>query len=348
MLGFFSAILITWALSFVVYRVLFRFRVLDAPNHRSSHTQATVRGGGVGIIAAIVLATLAFCSAEDARSIFIILFCTICLALVSFIDDLKSLGIRVRLLCQIVAAIGAFVAIALDSSHARAMGIESITISVILLGILSTIWIVGYTNAFNFMDGVNGIAAGQAAVTGLGMAVLCMSDVEAPKNSAIILSLIVSGAALGFLPHNFPRARMFMGDVGSAPLGFLLSVLVVWLVKIRGYSVLIPLILLHLNFVLDTGITLVRRVLRGENWKEPHREHFYQRLLRSGKSHEFVTSSFLGIQVLVLAMIGLYMQSSLPLRVVLIAGVTLVWVGFFQFCEVRFRRSQSGRSIAVG
>jgi hypothetical protein len=162
----------------------------------------------------------------------------------------------------------------------------------------------------------------------------------------VLLSFALAGAALGFLPHNFPNARMFMGDVGSAPLGFLLGVLVVWLANSAGAWLIIPLALLHANFVLDTAITLIRRIGRGDQWYQAHREHFYQRLVRSGKSHAFVTGWELGLQGLVLALMLLYLQAGVPVRVVLIGVVILIWLGFFVICEISFRRAAGLRPLA--
>jgi UDP-N-acetylmuramyl pentapeptide phosphotransferase/UDP-N-acetylglucosamine-1-phosphate transferase len=116
-------------------------------------------------------------------------------------------------------------------------------------------------------------------------------------------------------------------------------VLVFWLASDAGAWLLIPLMLFHANFVLDTGITLLRRILRGERWYEPHRQHFYQRLLRSGKSHAFVTGWEMTLQGIVLGLMVLYLYASMPVRVGLIALVILVWLAFFAFCECLFRRS---------
>jgi phospho-N-acetylmuramoyl-pentapeptide-transferase len=132
---------------------------------------------------------------------------------------------------------------------------------------------------------------------------------------------------------------MFMGDVGSAPLGFWLAVLSLWLAQSAGWWLLVPLVLLHANFVLDTGITLLRRILRGERWYEAHREHFYQRLIRSGKSHVFVTGWEMALQGLVLGLMVLYLHASVPGRAGLIAVVILVWLAFFAYCEPLFRSS---------
>jgi hypothetical protein len=96
--------------------------------------------------------------------------------------------------------------------------------------------------------------------------------------------------------------------------------------------------MLHANFVLDTGITLLRRIAHGEQWHKAHREHFYQRLVRSGKSHPFVTGWELGLQCLVLGLMLIYLQASVPVRVGLILVVILIWLTFFAFCEISFLR----------
>ena len=122
--------------------------------------------------------------------------------------------------------------------------------------------------------------------------------------------------------------------------------LVLWLAMEAGAWLLIPLTLLHANFVLDTGITLLRRIFRGERWYDAHREHFYQRLIRSGKSHPFVTGLEMILQIVVLGLMVLYLHASLPVRVGLAALVVLIWLAFFGYCECSFRRSNFGGKAA--
>jgi UDP-N-acetylmuramyl pentapeptide phosphotransferase/UDP-N-acetylglucosamine-1-phosphate transferase len=150
---------------------------------------------------------------------------------------------------------------------------------------------VGYTNAFNFMDGINGISGMQAIISGSGVAIMAVLVDQAELHSIALAAALVAGSAVGFLPHNFPRARVFMGDVGSVPIGFVTAGLGVVFAFKAGFWLLLPLVLLHSNYILDTSITLLRRIARGEKWYLPHREHFYQRLIRSGFSHSFVTFS---------------------------------------------------------
>jgi UDP-N-acetylmuramyl pentapeptide phosphotransferase/UDP-N-acetylglucosamine-1-phosphate transferase len=155
------------------------------------------------------------------------------------------------------------------------------------------------------------------------------------------MSLVVAGAALGFLPHNFPSARMFMGDVGSAPLGFLLAALVLWQAEAAGWWLLVPLGLLHANFVFDTGITLVRRIFRSERWYEAHREHFYQRFVRAGKTHPWVTLGEAGLQILVIGLLVLYLRASVEARILLAVVVLAIWMAYFCWAEVLFWRFAS-------
>jgi UDP-N-acetylmuramyl pentapeptide phosphotransferase/UDP-N-acetylglucosamine-1-phosphate transferase len=266
------------------------------------------------------------------------------IGVVSFLDDIKPVHAAVRFGSHSVAAVAALAALKVSGLRWGAVSGGFPWSVVALVWLLDFLWIVGYANAFNFMDGINGLAAGQAIVTGFGMALLGGLALHGYHEAPVLWSVAIGSAALGFLPHNFPQARMFMGDVGSAPLGFLLAVLTLWLAMEAGAWLLIPLALLHANFMLDTGITLLRRILRGERWYEPHREHFYQRLIRSGKSHAFVTGWEMALQGVVLGLMVLYLHAHQPVRVGLIALVILMWLAFFAFCERRFRkRNNVGR-----
>ena len=285
------------------------------------------------------------------------------LAALSFWDDLRPLRPAVRFGGHALAAIGVLYALNWPRFSLDLTSQPGVAWPALVSGLFLFLWLTGYTNAFNFMDGINGLAAGQAIVTGVGMALLCsvasgrwsvasgrwsvvsgqwsvISGQWSVVSPPVLLSLVIAGACAGFLPHNFPRACMFMGDVGSAPLGFLLAALVIWIARDEGWWLLIPLGLLHANFLLDTGLTLARRILRGERWYEAHREHFYQRLIRSGKSHVFVTGWEMALQGMVLGLMVLYLHASLPMRAGLAALVILIWLAFFGYCERSFRRSK--------
>lgn len=341
-------------LLFPVRGLLRRAGVVDKPNERSSHTSPTVRGGGVAIVAttAVAMGVLVIRYSEDwslfvsrhsggaGESLFVercssmqmgvLLGAFLLLAVVSFVDDLRGLPARVRFGVQALCAVAAVSALITING-------EPITITAILFAALAVVWITGYTNAFNFMDGINGIAGVQALVTGLGTALIAQRLSVDPRHPAVVLSYITAGAALGFLPHNFPRARVFMGDVSSATLGFLLAVLAFWIARLSSWWVLFWIGLLHANFVLDTGITLVRRARRGEKLSQAHREHFYQRLVRAGFSHTKVTLSQAAIQVLVVLALCITTTAGWGVKAAVACGVVGIWLAYFWFAERAFR-----------
>lgn len=334
----------SWLLGFPMRRLLFKWNVIDQPNARSSHTQPIARGGGLGIMLVLLGAAaglLAVGTISPSRPLFGLLAGTLFVAVISFCDDLKPQPAWLRFGCHALAAgilITALGGPVVSASWAADVGLALPT----GLGwFVLFLWLVGYANAFNFMDGINGIAAGQAALTGVGTALIggiAGGDWLAPQ---VLLAEVVAGAGAGFLPHNFPRARMFMGDVGSAALGFVLAGLAIWLSHDHGWWLLIPLALLHANFVLDTGITLIRRILRRERCLAAHREHFYQLLIRAGRSHVLVTGWEWVLQICVLVLMVLYVNVGEQFRPWLAAVVVMLWFSFFGWSETVFRRVQT-------
>lgn len=270
----------------------------------------------------------------------------IAVSVVSFLDDLGSISPAVRFGCHAVATLIPLAVLGCPSVQlAIGPGLGWGLPQWLSLALLF-FWIAGYTNAFNFMDGINGIAASQAALTGIGMAVVGGLSSGKWNSAPVLLSLVVAGAALGFLPHNFPRARMFMGDVSSAPLGYLLALIVVWLSFDFGWWLCIPLLLLHANFVIDTAVTLLRRMIKREQWYAAHREHFYQRLIRSGKSHVFVTGWTIALQLVVFALMVLYLRVGVGARFLLGGVVLAIWLGAFLYAEVTFWSTQRRKPAA--
>jgi UDP-N-acetylmuramyl pentapeptide phosphotransferase/UDP-N-acetylglucosamine-1-phosphate transferase len=316
----------SYALGFGVWRLLLAWRVLDKPNARSSHSQPTPRGGGLGIMA--IFLTGAFFLAGPSILGRLVPSAAGFLVLISFVDDRRPLPWWGRLGAQFLAAL--VVALCLPAGT----GLERIGLTALMAVLLA-----GYANAFNFMDGINGLAAGQAALSAAGMAVLAVAAGLPPAHPAVLLCVLLAGAALGFLPHNFPRARMFMGDAGSVPLGFLLMALTAWLAHDGGAWLWVPLGALHAGFILDTGFTLLRRALRGERFYEAHREHFYQRLIRAGRSHAAVTGLQLGLTLWGLVLMGAAVFAGGRLALLLAFGGSLAsWTVYFVYCERAFAR----------
>ncbi len=339
--SFAIAACLAWASGFAVRGFLLSRGIMDRPGERSSHHEPTLRGGGIGIMAVVFAGGIWLDWTSGGVRWAGVMTAGLFLAIVSFWDDIRSVGVGWRFACHAIAACAALASLGWPLWVLAPSDDLSLVLPFGVSIVAGFLWVAGYTNAFNFMDGVNGLAGLQATITGLGTGLLGGLASGHWDAACIQFAWIVGGAAAGFLPHNFPRARMFMGDVGSAPLGFLLAVLALWTARDCGAWLLIPLLLLHLNFVSDTGITLVRRVGRGEVWFRPHREHFYQRLLRSGRSHTSVTLWEVTLQLVVLVLLVLYVYVGPLLRGVIIAAAFGLWSAFFLGCERAFRRADN-------
>jgi Fuc2NAc and GlcNAc transferase len=322
---------------FPTRRLLVDRGVIDQPNARSSHLVPVARGGGIAVLSAFFLVGAVALNAT--WSLALTALAALLLAVVSFVDDLRSLRPLLRLAVHAAAAL-----VALCALYSGRLAVLSPGATVCVVGV-GFLWIIGYTNAFNFMDGINGIAGMQIVTTGVGTAIVGLAAGGHPEDPAIVLSIVLAGAGAGFLPHNFPRVRMFLGDVGSAPIGFCLAVLSFWLARDLGWWLLGAFALLHANFVLDTSFTLARRIWRRERCFEPHREHFYQRLLRAGKSHQFITGWEGLLQVFVAILVVAAVRMSWTVRIIMFGIVCTVWTIFFAYAELEFRRRAAIKNV---
>jgi Fuc2NAc and GlcNAc transferase len=284
------ALTISWILVAIIRKWSQKYQILDIPNDRSSHTKPTSRGGGL----AIVVTTLVGCALYKWRVVpesnvsVMPYFCGgLLIASVSLLDDLYSLSNRLRFGAHTVAGI---VAIAAYGGWQLVQGSSTNSAASWVGGLITLLWIVGLTNAYNFMDGIDGIAGGQAVVAGVGWYFIG-SFVQSP--AVQILGLLIAASSLGFLGHNWPPARIFMGDVGSAFLGF--SFAVMPLMTSRTQDLAMPSILLLWPFLFDSIFTFLRRLIRGENVFKAHRSHLYQRLTQSGRSHRRVTCIYIAL-----------------------------------------------------
>ena len=264
--------------------VLAHREILDRPNERSSHRVPKPRGGGIAVIGSVLLAWIVLARTESVPpSVFGISLGAILLAAVSWLDDLRGLSPLVRLLAQAAAvAIGILV---LPEPR-----------DLLYLAAIGLVWI-WWINLFNFMDGIDGLAGSEAAAIGAGL--LLFASVGAGADPALrTLAAAVAGAAIGFLVWNWSPARIFLGDVGSVPLGYVLGFLLLDL-AVRGHWRIA--LILPFYFLVDSTITLARRLLRGERVWQAHREHFYQQAVRRGLGHAAVVERVIAAD---LALIG--------------------------------------------
>ncbi|HEX2218042.1 MAG TPA: glycosyltransferase family 4 protein [Gemmatimonadales bacterium] len=304
-------------LSAAVLRYARSRALLDVPTTRSSHTRPTPRGGGLGMVL-VVLGGVALLTTTGRLAVptgIALLGGGTIVAAIGWLDDLKDISAAARLAAHAVAALWAVVW--LGGLPSLTVGTEAVRMGA-AGGVLAVLGVVWATNLYNFMDGIDGLAAGEAASVGLVGAMLLAS--RHPGLAAV--AAIVMGAAAGFLPWNWQPARIFMGDVGSGFLGFVLAALAVASENTDAVPALVWLLLLGIFFA-DATITLVRRMARRERWYAAHRGHAYQRATQAGGSHARVTSAVLVLNggLAGLAWLGLERPQLLPSLLLLAAAL---------------------------
>lgn len=274
-----------------------RWRLVDLPNQRSAHALPTVRGGGVAIVAMTLLATIPLSLRWPERAFDILVgIClpSLTIAIVGLIDDIRPMRAWLRLAIQclvalmMIAILGPIDSIEWPGGGNVALGDWAWT--------LTTLWVVGMVNAFNFMDGSDGMAGLAAAVSGGCIAFLAW-QVRAPVT--LMLAAITAAGAAGFLVFNWEPARVFMGDIGSGFLGTMLASLPLMMPEPLEAKAVIPIAMCVWPFVFDPFVSVLRRIMNGKNPLEPHREFLFHRLIRTGYSHGR-TAIFYGV----LAFIG--------------------------------------------
>jgi UDP-N-acetylmuramyl pentapeptide phosphotransferase/UDP-N-acetylglucosamine-1-phosphate transferase len=275
-LTFVVAALLAWLLT----RARGHWRVLDIPNERSLHTQPTPRTGGVAILAGagtgMVMAWHQGYTIVDGAMLTAILT----LALLALVDDRHDLGAGVRLLVQ-----AAVVAVLLYFNRQPDMPVMLLPLALLFL-----VWMI---NLYNFMDGMDGFAAG---MTSIGFGTYALLAWQAGHLELALGCAVIAAAASGFLLLNFPPARLFMGDSGSTVFGLLAGVVILQ-AHVEGILPLWLGILVFSPFIVDASITLTARVLRGERFWEPHKNHYYQRVVQLGWGHRRTTLAEYGLMM---------------------------------------------------
>lgn len=260
-------------------------RLLALPNERSSHSRPTPSGGGVAIVLSTLFGVTIFLVLTRQFSLTwgTFLFGAVLVACISWLDDLYTMPSAVRIAIHSASALCVVLGVG---------AVRQVTLPVIgdlylgWLGYgLTFLWIIALINGYNFMDGLDGLAGTQAVIAGVTWTGLGYWA-DAPLIMA--LGLLLAASSLGFLPYNWPPARIFMGDVGSAFLGYTFAALAVLGAQHHGKLAFIGALVLW-PFLFDTLFTLGRRWQRGENVFQAHRSHLYQRLVISGHSHRTVT-----------------------------------------------------------
>lgn len=268
--------------------VCLRYGILDRPNERSSHTQPVALMGGIGFIVSGLLSLCLFFPAL-VTTYPLLLSAFLCLVGVSIADDIWTVPSGVRLLFHIAVGIAVYV---------TGLGLDTLVIpfGALVFSIqewvsagFTVFYVVSWINVYNFMDGMDGYAA-MMAVFGFG----CLAYISAQQGGelGVTVLLLLASVVAGFWVWNYPKAKLFMGDVGSATLGGMVALVGLWLnqqaITGVGGVLLWQSLFVFSVFWMDASVTLLRRVIKKEAFWQAHRDHFYQRLLRCGWSHQRV------------------------------------------------------------
>lgn len=279
------------------------WKMVDIPNHRSLHQLPTPRVGGIGIIAAVVIGAIVIPLSYRLEAL---LWITFPLVLVSAADDKWSLPARWRFLVQLLCAL-------IWCVYSQAL---AFTFWPILF--LSIVWM---GNLYNFMDGSDGLAGGMALI---GFATYAYAATGVNHDIAL-LSMLITGGALGFLLFNFHPAKVFMGDAGSVSLGFMAAMLGLdaWLSDVWPWW--FPVVVFS-PFIADATVTLLKRAWQRQRVWEAHREHFYQRMVQAGWGHRKTALSWY-VVMLVNAVIALMLLQNPDAVMPVLIGWVTVYLG---------------------
>lgn len=324
----------------LVVRAMIARPILDVPNHRSSHARPTPKGGGVGPVIAFVVGMLllwqveALSDAAEPRFLGVVL-AAIAIALVALADDIRDFRFLVKLAAQTFAALVA-IGSGLVLQRIALPWIGEVPLGA--LGVALTLfWIVGCTNAVNFLDGLDGLVGGVVVIASLALAVVAATQGGGFVQAA---ALFLAAGFAGFLVFNLPPARIFMGDVGSQFAGFVLAVLAV---AAGGFDdrqvsfLIVPLLLFGLLW--DAAFTLVRRALAGARVSEAHRAHLYQLAARAGMRARDVALVHWGFALFHAALAALFLALDSRDKPLAVVPAVLVQVGWTLFVARRVRRA---------
>ena len=275
---------------------------MDYPAERSNHKTPTPKGAGLIIIPIVAISTLIFFYffLQPINEWVIIFFLCFFLGIISFIDDIKNLSIKSRLLLQTLI-VGLSLLIYYESVTTNLLSLPVsyekyfplISCLLFLIFLLSWMWII---NLYNFMDGIDGLTALQVCT--VAICVNFLSIFGYLNDEYQIFSLILFSVYLAFYKFNKSPAKIFLGDVGSIPSGYLVGFIMISCLSTNG--VLLPIVIVNMYYILDSTSTLLIRIVKKENILKAHSDHFYQKMLRKGYQHSFVIKWILGLNSILL------------------------------------------------
>lgn len=268
-------------------------RLLDVPNERSSHSVPTPRGGGLGVVASVVVGVVVLTIGGDMAAHVAAVYAgaALLVAMVGMLDDMYGVSVRLRLVVHFIAIVLGLVALG-ELPYPFSQGV---LLAPLVVGL---VW---FLNLYNFMDGIDGLATMETVSVSLGLVLLAW---VVGRNDLVLAPALMGLAALGFLPWNAAPARVFMGDVGSGFIGCALGFMAVQL-SAAAPSLFASCLILPGVFIADASLTLLRRAMAGHAVHQAHRSHAYQHAARRLGSHGRVTASVVAINLLWLLPIAL-------------------------------------------
>lgn len=319
-IAFSILIILSYLLVCLIRRYAERRQIIDHPNERSSHVTPTPRGGGLAIVVLVIVTGVWSMKAAAPNHALIYLACGAVIAYLGWRDDLHSLSTTVRFAVQgLVAAVsiyglGYFKAVTIPLVGELQLGAVGV--------VITFLWIIGLTNAYNFMDGIDGIAGGVALAGGLGWMLLATN---AHSPFAFWIALAIAASSLGFLGHNWSPAKIFMGDVASTFLGYTFAVLPLLSSDKSGDALMLGTLLMW-TFIMDAGVTFIRRALQRENIFAAHRTHLYQRLVIGGYSHAAISTLYISLTLLAGLLCYAWSWGQVYAPPLIILGLPLLWI----------------------
>ena len=279
-------------------------KLIDNPTRRSNHHKPTLKGAGLIVIPMVIFSTtLVFFFNHIITEQWIIFFSiALILMFVSFLDDIYNISYVVRLVIHTVCVLTSIYFLTLDHQFSQLLQKNFFFLKIynevfelvfIILATLFWIWII---NLFNFMDGMDGITATQICFFMFGLNILTLFEISSYELQ--IISLYSFSIFLGFFLYNKPPAKIFLGDSGSIPIGYLVGLILIK--SALNFDIFIPLLILCMYHFLDSSITIILRIAKNENVFQAHTSHFYQKMLRAGFSHAFVLKKIINTHFILL------------------------------------------------
>ncbi|HET9914755.1 MAG TPA: glycosyltransferase family 4 protein [Anaerolineales bacterium] len=325
--------LLSYISVFYIRQLALRYNILDNPNERSSHSIPMPLGGGLAIVILVLVTSIVFADQTQVIRSLIYIVLSAILAVVGWRDDLLSLSAYYRFAVQgLVAAISI-----LAMGYFRVVRVPLIgELDLGVVGIVITFfWIIGMINAYNFMDGIDGMAGGVAVIAGLGWMILSANV----QNAFVFwVALAIAATSLGFLGHNWPPAKIFMGDVASTFLGYSFAVLPLLSASQTGDALTVGTLLMWI-VIMDTFMTFLRRLIKGENVFSGHRSHLFQQLVMGGYKHGTISALYIFLTALAAVLSYEWSHGDQVAPLLIFIGLPLIWI-LLSIHAARLQRAQ--------